>query len=283
LLHLNRQLEKFFAMRKILMLLVFVFATYSYAKTQDTLTSYFDKDWNIIPHKENADFYRKEYFDIGKKLWVVNDYYMSGQIQMIGSYESQKKEVKHGLFTYYSEENQVQKEENFMRGVFHGQNKSWYENGNPYEFINYRYGKKQGELVTHWRNGQLRRKDVFENNELESGTVWDSLGNEVDYYHYMTMPEFPGGQHELFRFISRNVKYPRRAQYNKIYGKVLLQFIVAKDGSIQNIEVIESVHKLLDEEAIRVIQKLPKWKPGTKEGEAVYVRYQVPINFKSGY
>lgn len=205
---------------------------------------------------------------------------MSDQIQMTGFYETQKKEVKHDLFTYYSSSGLITKKENFMRGAHHGKCDSWYANGNPHEIINYRYGKYHGEFTTFWKNGQMRRKDMYENDSLLSGTVWDSLGVEAEYCDYITMPEFPGGQEALFRFIANNITYPSKAHFRGIHGKVLLQFIVGKDGSILNVEVIKSVHRSLDEEALRVIKIMPKWKPGTKEGEPVFVRYQVPINFQ---
>ena len=98
---------------------------------------------------------------------------------------------------------------------------------------------------------------------------------------YLTMPDFPGGQSELFRYLSRSVKYPIDAQDAGIQGRVIVQFVVAKDGKIENVEVVRSGgHPSLDAEAERVISSMPKWKPGKQRGEPVRVKYTVPVNFR---
>ncbi len=96
-----------------------------------------------------------------------------------------------------------------------------------------------------------------------------------------TMPEFPGGPQELFKFLSQNVKYPVIAQENGIQGRVICQFVVNKDGSIVDVEVVRSGGDAsLDKEAVRVIKSMPKWKPGKQRGKAVRVKYTVPVNFR---
>lgn len=96
------------------------------------------------------------------------------------------------------------------------------------------------------------------------------------------MPEFPGGQDALFKFISKNLTYPKAAAKNEIQGRVIVQFIVEKDGTIGNIRIYKGISPELDKEAIRVfsLPTMPKWKPGTSDGEPVRVRYSVPITFK---
>ncbi len=96
-----------------------------------------------------------------------------------------------------------------------------------------------------------------------------------------TMPEFPGGQQALFKYLSENVKYPVIAQENGIQGRVVCQFVVNKDGSIVDVEVVRSGGDAsLDKEAVRVIKSMPKWNPGKQRGKAVRVKYTVPVNFK---
>lgn len=95
------------------------------------------------------------------------------------------------------------------------------------------------------------------------------------------MPEFPGGQAALFKFLSENVKYPVIAQENGIQGRVICQFVVNKDGSIVDVEVVRSGGDAsLDKEAVRVIKSMPKWNPGQQRGKPVRVKYTVPVNFK---
>lgn len=104
---------------------------------------------------------------------------------------------------------------------------------------------------------------------------------EVIFVIVETMPEFPGGQQALFKYLSENVKYPVIAQENGIQGRVICQFVVNKDGAIVDVEVVRSGGDAsLDKEAVRVIKSMPKWNPGKQRGKAVRVKYTVPVNFK---
>ena len=96
-----------------------------------------------------------------------------------------------------------------------------------------------------------------------------------------TMPEFPGGPQALFKYLADNVKYPVIAQENGIQGRVICQFVVNKDGSIVEVVAVRSSGEpSLDKEAIRVINSMPKWKPGKQRGKPVRVKYTVPVNFR---
>lgn len=94
------------------------------------------------------------------------------------------------------------------------------------------------------------------------------------------MPEFPGGIYAMMSYLSKNIKYPKEAQKNGIQGKVLVRFTVDTDGILKDIHIAKSVDPLLDKEALRVFQTMPKWKPGKQKGKAVKVRYTAPVNFK---
>lgn len=95
-----------------------------------------------------------------------------------------------------------------------------------------------------------------------------------------TMPKFPGGQSGLMAYLSQNVKYPAISAENGIQGRVMVAFVVEKDGSISNVQVTKSVDPSLDREAVRVVKAMPNWSPGTQNGSAVRVRYHVPITFR---
>lgn len=94
------------------------------------------------------------------------------------------------------------------------------------------------------------------------------------------MPEFPGGMQALMAYLSKNIKYPSVAQDNGIQGRVFVSFVVNKDGSIVDPEVIKSVDAALDKEAMRVIKAMPKWNPGKQRGKPVRVKYTVPVLFR---
>ncbi|MAO01689.1 MAG: hypothetical protein CMD05_02000 [Flavobacteriales bacterium] len=93
------------------------------------------------------------------------------------------------------------------------------------------------------------------------------------------MPEFPGGDLGLMKYIQKNVRYPAIAKEYNITGKVYISFIVDKQGSVTNVKVVRGVDKNLDEEAVRVVKSLPKYKPGKQRGKPVRVMFTIPINF----
>jgi protein TonB len=93
------------------------------------------------------------------------------------------------------------------------------------------------------------------------------------------MPEFPGGEMALRTYIASAIKYPVIAQENGIQGKVYVTFVVGKDGSVSDAKIARGVDPSLDKEALRVVNTLPKWKPGKQRGKPVNVSYTVPINF----
>lgn len=93
-------------------------------------------------------------------------------------------------------------------------------------------------------------------------------------------PEFPGGVQALLEYLRKNIKYPQICKDNNIQGRVLISFVVNKDGAIVDPEIVKSVHPSLDKEALRVISGMPNWKPGAQRGKPVRVKYTVPVNFR---
>lgn len=111
--------------------------------------------------------------------------------------------------------------------------------------------------------------------------VFEPEVEEPEYFIIVEeMPQFPGGDRALLKFIGQNVNYPEIAKQNSIQGKVFINFIINKKGYVEQVKVIRSVDPLLDKEAMRVINLLPKWKAGKQRGKAVNVAYNVPINFQ---
>ena len=94
------------------------------------------------------------------------------------------------------------------------------------------------------------------------------------------MPEYPGGDQAMMDFVAKNVQYPQEARDNEISGRVLVSFIVEKDGSIADVKVVKGIGGGCDEEAVRVVKAMPKWKPGKDKGKPVRVSYMMPFTFK---
>ena len=93
------------------------------------------------------------------------------------------------------------------------------------------------------------------------------------------MPSYPGGFQELFKYLQNNINYPPQATIAHIEGRVIVAFIVEKDGSLTGVRIAKSVHPSLDEEAVRVVSAMPNWIPGEEDGHPVRVRYVLPITF----
>lgn len=125
-------------------------------------------------------------------------------------------------------------------------------------------------------NGEiLKAKDVIAEPEPpkheEENKVFDIVEQQ---------PLFPGGPAALMKYLSENTKYPVVAQENGVQGRVTVQFVVEKDGSISDVHVLRGVDPSLDKEAVRVVKSMPRWTPGKQNGSAVRVKYQVPVTFR---
>lgn len=129
---------------------------------------------------------------------------------------------------------------------------------------------------------ETEQKEAVDAKFLPVEVRTDSLnnaGNEVlDLAE--TMPEFKGGMNALLKYLSDNIKYPKTSEKAGIQGRVVVQFVVAKDGSIEDTKVVRGVDPELDKEALRVVNAMPKWKPGMQDGKPVRVKYTVPIMFR---
>ena len=111
------------------------------------------------------------------------------------------------------------------------------------------------------------------------GDMYAEEYGEADVFQVVEdMPQFPGG--DVTKWLAKNTRYPMIAQENGIQGRVFVQFVIEKDGSISNVKVLRPVDPSLDKEAVRVVSSMPKWKPGKQRGKAVRVSYTVPINFQ---
>jgi TonB family protein len=115
----------------------------------------------------------------------------------------------------------------------------------------------------------------------KSGNGFDINGDSASLYVYIdNYPEFPGGIGALNNFISQNVIYPGQAEKQRIQGKVIVQFMVTKNGEVRNIVIKKSIHPLLDKEALRVVGMFPRWKPARRKGLPINLQYTLPICFK---
>ena len=139
------------------------------------------------------------------------------------------------------------------------------------------FGQKDNEKGTEDRNvtRTLKEEVVVEKPVEKPKEVKEEIFKSVEQ-----MPQFPGGDAALMKYLSSHINYPPMAAENNVQGKFILQFVVEKDGRVGEVKVARSVDKDLDKEAIRVVKSLPKFTPGRQNGQAVRVWYTLPVTFK---
>lgn len=226
-----------------------------------------------------------------------------------GNYINDKKT---GTWFTYDLEEQVIKEENYKDGLKNGKyvqykNKVQIEEGtyiNDEKSDAWRYYREgaldcEGSYVNGIKNGEWKVFRLSENQEpiltymanynngsIEGGiTVYHENGEELienkDIYVLVEiMPEFPGGQKEMLKFIYFNIKYPHIAKENNIEGKAIVSFTIDEMGFVQNAKIVRDIEGGCGEEALRVVNMMPRWNPGIQRGNPVKVQYNLPVNFK---
>jgi protein TonB len=126
------------------------------------------------------------------------------------------------------------------------------------------------------------KKDLYTIDEPETdggGEVVEIKKGPYEYYALEVKPQYPGGDKAMYEFLGKNMKYPERAKEVNISGKVYISFVIDEFGSISQVSVLRGIGGGCDEEAARVIKKMPRWSPGKQGGHPVKVRYQIPIEF----
>lgn len=156
--------------------------------------------------------------------------------------------------------------------------------------VSYINMKTKELTITEKLIGKIKSLKVYLEGEITTKTQevvvvgyggGEEASDEVPVFRVVEeMPEFPGGMGECLKFLGKNIKYPVEAQKAGVQGKVIVQFVVEKDGNIANPKVVRSIDPDLDGEAIRVISIMPKWKPGMQKGQPVRVKYTVPVTFR---
>jgi TonB family protein len=161
-----------------------------------------------------------------------------------------------------------------------GTQRFWFRNGQLKCSVDYVDNKIQGNVLTYWQAGLLKRKDVYENNKFVSGACFDSIGNQIEHFEFLVYPSFPGGEKMLLDYLKHNIRYPISSAERGIYGRVVIKFLITNDGKPTKVSINTSVDKDLDMEAMRVISAMPKWTPCYYDGEPLDFWYFIPIVFR---
>lgn len=138
---------------------------------------------------------------------------------------------------------------------------------------------RKGSTIRFIKPGLLVFSLLLLSINVRANIIRDTIRADSVYFRVDEQPTFPGGAAEFIKFLSKNIKYTRQMKLTQVQGKVIMQFIVEKDGSLSNFKVTKGPGGGTTEEALRVMQKSPKWKPGIKDGKPVRVQYGAPIEF----
>ena len=164
--------------------------------------------------------------------------------------------------------------------VKNGKYEEWYISGEKRVSTYYTNDKLNGNFTVFYKNGKIKRTEKWKEGEWQDGECFDESGNKTDYCSYQEMAEFIGGLPALYTFIGSELKYPKYAQIRGIQGVVKVQFIVDTDGSIKDVKIKKGNAESLNEEALRIVNSMPKWKPGRFEGKLVKMDFSLPITFR---
>ena len=245
---------------------------------------YYDEDMIQVGSKEAARFVELIERESNEATnGIISLYKASADSAMLikrGYYNSvfHPRKVQGQLISYYPN-GKRKGVQTYQDGVLHGLDLEWHDNDSLRHSIGYKQGKYDGELKTYYKSGKLKREELYKAGEQQYGNCYAEDGTETAFVPYREMPEFPGGESALLRYLGQNIRYPASSQRNRESGVVVINFIVNKYGGINKPQVIGSVSRDLDNEALRVVSKMSGWKPGTFEGEKVDVLYTLPVRF----
>jgi antitoxin component YwqK of YwqJK toxin-antitoxin module len=223
------------------------------------------------------------YYAKGKLEGPSKDFFTTGEIEKKGYYLSGKKV---GKWQTYHANGKIKEEEIFVEGLSEGENKYYDSTGTLEETWFY----EKDKLIKRVKSNQKKLVSDSENGSISNEIAKSEIYTTVDY-----SPCFIGTSQrkkknsiddedcstaDMYRFLGENIKYPDLAQKLNVSGKVFTKFVIEKDGSVGEVEILTGLCQSLEEESIRVLKMMPKWKPGIQDGKPVRVYYNMPIVYK---
>ena len=226
---------------------------HSFAQADFMDTTWFESHWKESS-KAVADYYRV--YKKTSKGFIVYDKFINNNIQMIAEVSEIKPElIQNGYSIYYNIDGSISS---------HGFSKFDKRNG---DWVIYDDNKKDSSLFEYKDGLVIAKKGL-------------SIPSERNYVLTDIMPEFQGGVREMRIFLENKINYPKEARKNDWQGKTYIKFIIDVRGNVVNPKIIKSSgHTILDDEALRVVKLMPKWKPGKQDHKVVPVEINLPINF----
>ncbi len=223
-------------------------------------------------------------YEKGQPIGEIYDYYPNGKIYLVSSYTKLSDKNNRVILTinqviknaYDSTGVETVKDGTGHYKVFDTDFKLVEEEGDIKD------GKRNGNWKGTLNKGTVTYTEDFADGNFTKGIRTNEDGSTINYTAKEALPSFKGGEKGYGNYLSFNIRYPPVPRDTGIQGRVIVGFVVEKDGSLTNLRVLRSVHPDLDAEAVRVIRNSPKWNPGLQHGVPVKVAYTMPINFSLG-
>ena len=282
----------------VIVLCNFFIVQFNFGQSNSNVVAVFTRDWEETDDETKAYYYRV----VTKKedgLYDIQDiYYKTNTIQMKGTCISYIGEVVlDGMITWYYENGVISKTANYRKGKLIGELKEYYENGSIRSFEIYTDDKHF--ICQHWDekgntyltngNGNYSTPKLFNKNEDLYFEIKDSIvynayvvrleKNDTLFLTVEKQAEYKGGIDSFYKQIASKIRYPADARRNGVVGKVIVQFVIDKNGIITEPEVIKGIGFGCNEEALNAIKKCNAWIPATYKGKKVKSRMLIPINF----
>lgn len=260
---------------KAILILTLLLTSSIFSLAQDTT---FINKWGGKTTRGNASYLRV--YTPETDMFLVEDFYPGGEIQMRGHSMYRDSLVRMGLFKYYSKEGIIYEEGNYKMNKQVGEWKTYQQEGILKTLHTYNTdGKLEGPFLVYYPNGSLKRKDIYRNDEVVEKKCIGIDGKDTTWFEFMTLPEYIGGDQARINFLMENITYPRYAREAGIQGTIYVNFTVLKSGKISNINIIRGVHESLNNETLRVIRLMPDWIPGKVDGEPANIEFNMPVKF----
>lgn len=171
---------------------------------------------------------------------------------------------------------EVNYEEKGEKKIREGKSTFWYDTGELKLVTHYKKNKLNGERVSYWKNGEIKRADLFKKGKFKKGKCFDINGNEVAYYDFEIPPEFPGGKKAFDNFIMEHLI----ANSSDIKGVLIFSFTIEANGKTSNLEILKDTIPSLKDKVVNMFYSMPTWKPAKQDGNPVEVKRTLPVVFE---
>lgn len=158
--------------------------------------------------------------------------------------------------------------------------KNYFPDGKPKIEINFKNGVFDGPLKTYYTNGQLKRLETYQKSKFLEGRCFTPAGADTAFYPFQVEPSFPGGKNAMLQYIRNNVRNPNVVRRTGTSYFVVAKFMVTREGNVSDVVIIQPLSNNHDNEVMRLISTMPKWLPGSQDGEPVGMEFTLPVEFK---